>query len=1089
MIGKQRTTAPILVLALLTLALFGRQAWVQVREHDLWAEQAARLSRSGELIPYKRGAITDAWGRALVRDIEAYHLEVSYRAFRREHPLGQATHGASVLLLEPVPLTLGLAHAPAWARELVGLTPGQLRDLARGRGLVLSRSLPGLPSTRDASGSPRRLGYAADEAERRRLDLGNRAGDLGFYIGGLLDLDRDEKKALLRAADDEDRRDRSYLALVADLRGVTPQGLDAWLADRVRDGLADLDLLAARMDYGDAVGDRPASPLVDELEDWRRGIEDAAARRLFREAAAFDPGRLAPELLYDHVDLTWFAVHLRWDAERTRAWCEAVRRGWRDGWRAQRILPSMVAELLGGAGERTEDATEVVAMLSSLWYGAGDLDAALDGAPRALAERGDPEVFGALARMLDGDLAGPPAPDDPRLPWASHARALDGDGPVPLEDLADALGDGAPGSSAYRKAVEERLALAVAEGTPTSRAERWVFHLSRPDYRSRDILLELAGELCDAWEVGVQALFAERLEAARGDGPRLALRPEALDRAADRARFVLRDYGLRRSLLDDEPSYEVVQLLTRYPDRFPGFRARAARERIHRAGPGGDRPAELLVGRTSMLSAEGAQAQRADARRLRELRRMGRRSPAEDDELVALIARVLTTEEERGVSGVEGAWDEVLRGYNGYRERVGLADVEERGGIREVDLRLVQHGRDLALTLDTALNRVAEEVLEHPVVPDREEAPDPAWLADPEGAIVVLRPNGDLVVAASGPAPWSPRVSPDRPALERCFTKLDFTPPGSTFKPFTALAALELGKVTATEAFLCLSDPDDASSDRGVHGGVHCHKIWGHSAPAGVGPPLGLTEALRVSCNVYFAHLGERLSQTEFHRFARHFGFGEPTGVVPDEATGFAEDTADYIFERGDRPIRRRNLMRGANGLSVVEATPVQLARAFAGLATGELPTVRLVDAIEDERGLLAPVPRPAPVPVPYDPAHLALVREALVEVAAHPDGSAHKALSPAEIGMDLAVKTGSADLRWLDETTLLKHTWVAGWAPAEDPQVVVVVLVRHTVKTSGRTSIWLARQFLLQPEVRAFLAEEGVPLVDVEVDPRELGR
>ena len=46
MIGKQRTTAPILVLALLTLALFGRQAWVQVREHDLWAEQAARLSTS-----------------------------------------------------------------------------------------------------------------------------------------------------------------------------------------------------------------------------------------------------------------------------------------------------------------------------------------------------------------------------------------------------------------------------------------------------------------------------------------------------------------------------------------------------------------------------------------------------------------------------------------------------------------------------------------------------------------------------------------------------------------------------------------------------------------------------------------------------------------------------------------------------------------------------------------------------------------------------------------------------------------------------------------------------------------------------------
>ena len=129
MIGKQRTTPAMLLIALGTFALLLRQAWLQVEEHEIWAEQAARLERSGELIPYRRGSIQDAGGRILVHDIEAYHLDFSYRAFRREHALGQAAHGASVLLLEPVPLTASLEHAASWARVLVDLTPGDLQDL------------------------------------------------------------------------------------------------------------------------------------------------------------------------------------------------------------------------------------------------------------------------------------------------------------------------------------------------------------------------------------------------------------------------------------------------------------------------------------------------------------------------------------------------------------------------------------------------------------------------------------------------------------------------------------------------------------------------------------------------------------------------------------------------------------------------------------------------------------------------------------------------------------------------------------------------------------------------------------------------
>ncbi|MDF1799085.1 MAG: penicillin-binding transpeptidase domain-containing protein [Planctomycetota bacterium] len=1088
MIGKQRTTPAIVLLAFGTLALFLRQAVVQVNEHELWSEQAARLERSGELIPYRRGAIRDADGRVLVRDVEAYHLDFSYRDFRRSHPLGQTAHAASVILLEPVSLGLALDHAVDWAAAFVELTPGDLREFSRGRGLAIDGGLPGLPATWDlAAGQPRLLGVTRDEDERNDLDLANRSGDLGFYIGGLLELTKQEKKDLLRAADDKRRRDQSYLELVAAERGLVANDLRGELRSRVARSLADLDLLAERMRYPADPRGRTALPLVQELQDWRAAIEDAAARRLFREATGFDPGRVEPGTLFEHFDLRWFAVYLRWDPSRTMAWCHAVRSAWFTKWRGSVALPALVAELRRRGASL--DTPTILDSLSTLWYGTGELTLALDGAPRPVDERDGLEVFWALPKILDVDMGPVPRPDDPRLPWSS-AMAAAVEGELDPELLVEALGQGAPGTSSFRRKLDTRLEEARQKGNPSSRTEMWAFHLGTPNYRSSEILGELTGELCDAWERGVQELLTRQLEAVEvpaGSDGHLPFREAALERASDRARFVLRDYGMRRTLLDDRPDYEVVQLLTRFPERFPGFGARAARERIAYDRDGHGVPGKLLVGGTAMMDADRAQAQRSDARRLRELRRMGKRTAEQEAELVELVAMVLTADEARGVSGVEGSWDDVLRGYNGYRERVGLEEVEARGA-DEQDLRPVQHGHDVQLTLDSGLQLVAEEVLEHPVVPEGLMKRDAEWLADPEGAIVVLRPNGELVVAASGPAPWSERVGPERLAVERTLTKPDFKPPGSTFKPFVALYALEQGKIQPGTAYVCLAEASDAGSNMGVYKGVHCHKLFGHSNryPDPETPPLNVTEALRMSCNVFFAHVGELLSVGDFWQLAHSFGFAEPSGILPEgTSSGLIEHTSAELFSK---QLGLRDRMRAANGLSVVEATPVQLARAIAGLATGELPEVRLVNAVE-ERGFLVELPRPAPEPLPFSAANLEVVRSAMVEVAQHPDGSANDALSTKQVGFRMAVKTGSADLEWRDETTLVKHTWVAGWAPAEDPKVVFVFFVRRTTQTSSWTAIWLARQFFLQPEVRAFLAAEGVPLEDVAIDPAELGR
>lgn len=1078
MISKRRTSAPILVIALGMVALLLRQAQVQIREHAIWAEEAARLERSGELIPYRRGAIEDAEGRVLVRDVEAYHLDFAYREFRRGHPLAQVAHAMSVLLLEPVPLTESLEFAPIWAGQLVDLTPFDLQAFGGGDGLQIA-PMVGLPAT------DQRLGVARDAHQRDTLDLRRRSGDLGFYLGRLLALTKAETKELLRADEDKGRQHVSYLKLVAEMRGRTPVTLRAEVVQRVTDALEDLDLLAVHMGFATSmVSERPAAALTRELETWRRGIEDATASRLFAEATGFAPGRLDPGLLMQYIELDWISVHMQWNAERLYEWAVDTRRTWLAGWRDGVVLPRLMALLRSGD---VPSAREVALVLSSLWYSTSDLNATLDGEVLELSAREDLAMVKGFRQMLStGELqALEIAKDDLRLPWTRVANDQ-----AALGALGAAL-DGARQAWPYDPArvfggatlrVRAALAEAAANGNPTTRATRWDFHFKTPDYRSREILSDLAGELCDAWELGWQDLLGAVLEITRQKADAdaltergaLRLNEVALDRAADRARFVLRDFGMRRNLLDERPDYEVVQLLTRFPDHFPGFGARDARERQALFDPAeGALPGSLLIGSTALLDAELAQAQRADAKRLTELRHKGTRTSDEETELVALVARVLTHHEERGVSGIEGAWNDYLRGVNGYRERVGLEEAIGRRSER-VSLREVENGHDLRLTLDLELQRAAEEVLEAPIVPPRETSRDEKWLSDPEGAIVIVTMDGAMKVAASGPAPWSPRNTSEHPARERVFQKPDFQPPGSIFKPIVALYALEHGQTTRTESIECLASAKDTSSNDGVYKGVHCHKIWGHSS---VYDSIDLTRALHVSCNVFFAHLGERFSQTELWQMAHDFGLGEPTGVVRKEGPGgFVEHTSSELL---NARIGLRDRMRAANGLSVVEATPAQMARAAIGLATGRLPELRLVDAERDpDTGAWYAMDAGAVRELPYSESNFAFVRAAMRGVAGDPEGSAYKALSPRELGFNIAVKTGSADLAEYDEQDrLVKHTWVLGWVlnDRDEPVLGFVFFVRKSVVTASRSAVWLARQYFLRPEMRAVLRELGV--------------
>lgn len=168
-----------------------------------------------------------------------------------------------------------------------------------------------------------------------------------------------------------------------------------------------------------------------------------------------------------------------------------------------------------------------------------------------------------------------------------------------------------------------------------------------------------------------------------------------------------------------------------------------------------------------------------------------------------------------------------------------------------------------------------------------------------------------------------------------------------------------------------------------------------------------------------------------------------------------------------------------ANGLGRIEATPMQVARGLLALATGERRELRLVQQVGERE-----LPRAPAEPLEISMRNVELVRRAMRGVADEARGTAHSALSRAQLGFPVAVKTGSADLESRKDEAgnprARKHAWVAGWAPAVDPQLVFVVFEHDTMFTSSHGAIFLARQLLRQPEVLLWLADRGVDVSGV---------
>lgn len=481
--------------------------------------------------------------------------------------------------------------------------------------------------------------------------------------------------------------------------------------------------------------------------------------------------------------------------------------------------------------------------------------------------------------------------------------------------------------------------------------------------------------------------------------------------ASDRRRFLnsVRSSGryasimLRNNLNETEASWFAAHAW-----RFPGVELKA---RWVREYPQGETAAHVLgfVGRIS------------------------------EDDLVRLDEQGLTGNYRGthtiGKKGIEKTWEETLHGSTGLEEVEVTASGRPVRTLSRID---PVPGSNLVLSLDVGLQSIAEQQFE-----------------GQRGALVAIDPaTGEILAFVSAPS-FDPNLfidgidvenwrrlneSPDHPLINRPL--YGTYPIGSTYKPFVALAALELGKRTATQrihdpGYFELAGQRFRNAGGAVYGSTDMHR------------------AIAVSSDTYFYSLATEMTVNELHDFSKQFGFGQLTGIDLDgERRGVLPST-----EWKRRAYRDPEQQRWYTGETVSVAvgqgynsfTLLQLAQATAVLANdGVYMRPHLVRTVQNATtGSVTPaVTGPSHV-IDLDPANLDVIRNAMVEVTR--TGTARRAFADAPY--QAAGKTGTAQVfslrgaRYDAENVrerLRDHAVFMAYAPAEDPQIALALIVEN---------------------------------------------
>jgi len=381
-----------------------------------------------------------------------------------------------------------------------------------------------------------------------------------------------------------------------------------------------------------------------------------------------------------------------------------------------------------------------------------------------------------------------------------------------------------------------------------------------------------------------------------------------------------------------------------------------------------------------------------------------------------------------GKSGIELEYNDILMGKNGSRRAVVNSHGREVGRLDETP---AVPGKQLKLTIDLDLQIAAEEALE-----------------GRNGAIVAMDPrNGEILAMVSRPTfdpnDFAVRVSRDQwnklvmdeehPLLNKAIQAQ--LAPGSTFKIIMATAGLQEG-VAQDLHVIC-------------NGGAVFYgryfKCW-VTAEHRVHGEVDISKGIYQSCDVFFYTLAEKLGIDRIAKYATMFGLGQKTGIdLPQEVTGVMPSEEWKIRNFKQKWYAGETISVGI-GQGAVAVTPIQLARALGGIASGGLLVRPHVTNPGELPGNVLPASNiPDKIQIPIDPKNWEIITDAMANVPT-PLGTAPSAHLQ---GIDFAGKTGSAQTisnamkaKVANGKSRFKdNAWFVGVTPRRSPEIVVAVL------------------------------------------------
>ncbi len=430
-------------------------------------------------------------------------------------------------------------------------------------------------------------------------------------------------------------------------------------------------------------------------------------------------------------------------------------------------------------------------------------------------------------------------------------------------------------------------------------------------------------------------------------------------------------------------------------------------------------------------------------------------SPTEDDLAKEVEGRVIEPTDSVGKGGVELYYDSILSGDKGSRRMMTDASGNVVNVVSETGAK---KGSDLYLNIDAHAQYVADTLLAEQIAPDG----DIGTGLGVSGSIVAMDvTDGSIVVMASYPTydpsylasgipqdMWELYNSDEShaPFLNRAINGQ--FPPASTFKAFTSMASLQHGFANYGSVWTCTGEWDGFGSG-------DIQKCWEESGHG----TLDLHGGIVNSCDVVFYDMAKsffdhgpngtnEISETALQEYVMNYNFGKETGIDLEGESVGRIPTPQWKAEQW-RNVPSEAYWRGGDytnmiiGQGDVLVTPIQVACAYGGIATGKIMKPHLIKEVRNGQGDVVFTAQPEVVTEPdVNQDHLEYVRESLHDMlSSHPDLEGQYQ----NLGLDVAAKSGTAE-----HTDRTSDAWFVAYGPYSDPRYVCACVVEQGDSGSG---------------------------------------